>query len=64
MSFTDDLQPVLGAPAARAVAFLDPQGEEVACVGDRSLLEVLGAYGQPGRKKRKKGAGRSDGLRP
>lgn len=44
MSFTDDLQPVLGAPGARAVAFLDPQGEEVACVGDRSLLEVLGAY--------------------
>ena len=44
MSFADVLSPVLGAPEARAVAFLDPQGEEIACVGDRSLLEALGAY--------------------
>lgn len=44
MTFVDVLQPVLGAPEARAVAFLDPQGEEISCVGDRSLLEALGAY--------------------
>lgn len=44
MSFTEVLNPVLGAPEARAAAFLDPQGEEIACVGDRTLLEVLGAY--------------------
>ncbi len=44
MSFDDVLRPVLDAPEARAVAFLDPQGEEVASVGDRALLETLGAF--------------------
>jgi hypothetical protein len=44
MSLTDALRPVLDAPEARAVAFLDPQGEEVASVGDRTLLETFGAY--------------------
>lgn len=44
MSFDDVLSPVLGAPDARAVAFLDPQGQEVASVGDRALLETIGAY--------------------
>jgi len=44
MSFDDVLRPVLGAPEARAVAFLDPQGQEVASVGDRELLETFGAY--------------------
>lgn len=44
MSFEDVLKPVLAAPDALAVAFLDPQGEEVASVGDRVLLEAIGAY--------------------
>ena len=44
MNFDDVLRPVLGAPEARAVAFLDPQGQEVASVGDRDLLETFGAY--------------------
>ncbi len=44
MSMKDVLRPVLGAPEARAVAFLDPQGEEVASLGDRELLETFGAY--------------------
>ncbi len=44
MSFEDVLRPVLGAPEARAVAFVDPQGQEIASVGDRELLETVGAY--------------------
>lgn len=44
MSFDDILRPVLGAPGARAVTFLDPQGQEIASVGDSELLETLGAY--------------------
>jgi len=44
MSLRDVLLPVLDAPDARAVAFLDPQGQEIAAVGDRTLLETLGAY--------------------
>ena len=44
MSFDDVLRPILGAPEARAVAFLDPQGQEVASLGDRELLETFGAY--------------------
>ncbi|MBK8598975.1 MAG: hypothetical protein IPN83_26105 [Holophagales bacterium] len=44
MSFDDVLRPVLAAPDARAVAFLDPQGQEVASLGDRGLLETFGAY--------------------
>jgi hypothetical protein len=44
MNFADVLRPVLGAPEARAVAFLDPQGQEIASLGDRDLLETLGAY--------------------
>lgn len=44
MSFQDVLRPVLDAPGARAVAFLDPQGEAVASLGDHALLETIGAY--------------------
>lgn len=44
MNLEDALLPVLAAPGARAVAFLDPQGQEIASVGDRTLLETLGAY--------------------
>ena len=44
MSFEDLLRPVLAAPGARAVAFLDPQGEAIASLGDRELLETIGAY--------------------
>ena len=44
MSLADALRPVLDAPEARAVAFLDPQGQEIAAVGDRGLLETLGAF--------------------
>ena len=44
MSFRDVLLPVLDAPGARAVAFLDPQGQEIASLGDRGLIETLGAY--------------------
>ena len=44
MSFDDVLRPVLDVPDAQAVAFLDPQGQEVASVGDRELLETFGAY--------------------
>lgn len=44
MSFRDVLLPVLDAPGAVAVAFLDPQGQEITGLGDRDLLETLGAY--------------------
>jgi len=44
MTLDDVLRPVLEAPDARAVAFLDPQGQEIAAVGERALLETLGAY--------------------
>lgn len=44
MSFDDVLRPVLDVPDARAVAFLDPQGQEIASLGDRALLETLGAF--------------------
>ncbi len=44
MSFDDVLRPVLDVPDAQAVAFLDPQGQEIASLGDRALLEALGAY--------------------
>jgi hypothetical protein len=44
MSFDAILRPVLDAPEARAVAFLDPQGQEIAAIGDRALLETIGAY--------------------
>lgn len=44
MSFEDVLRPVLDAPGAQAVAFLDPQGQSVAGLGDHDLLETLGAY--------------------
>jgi hypothetical protein len=44
MSLQDVLRPVLDAPDARAVAFLDPQGQEIASLGDRDLLETLAAY--------------------
>jgi len=44
MSFHDVLVPVLHAPGAKAVAFLDPQGQVIASLGDRGTLETLGAY--------------------
>jgi len=44
MSFEDVLRPVLAAPGAQAVAFLDPQGEAIASLGDHALLETIGAY--------------------
>lgn len=44
MSFRDILLPVLDSPGAHAVAFLDPQGQEIASLGDRGPLETLGAY--------------------
>ncbi len=44
MSFEDVLRPVLDAPGAKAVAFLDPQGEAIATLGDHALLETIGAY--------------------
>ncbi len=44
MSFEDVLRPLLAAPGAQAVAFLDPQGEAIAVLGDHALLETIGAY--------------------
>lgn len=44
MTFDEILRPVLDAPGARAAAFLDPQGQQIASVGDRTHVETLGAY--------------------
>jgi len=44
MSFSDALEGLLGAPGALGAAFLDPQGETIAKVGDERATDVLGAY--------------------
>ena len=44
MSFADALEGLLDAPGALGAAFIDPQGEIIARVGDASATEVLGAY--------------------
>ena len=44
MSFADALEGLLDAPGALGAAFIDPQGEVIARVGDESAIEVLGAY--------------------
>ncbi|HEX7616577.1 MAG TPA: roadblock/LC7 domain-containing protein [Thermoanaerobaculia bacterium] len=44
MSFVDALEGLLDAPGALGAAFIDPQGEIIARVGDDSATDVLGAY--------------------
>jgi hypothetical protein len=44
MRFADALEGLLDAPGALGAAFIDPQGEIIARVGDESATEVLGAY--------------------
>jgi predicted regulator of Ras-like GTPase activity (Roadblock/LC7/MglB family) len=44
MSFADALEGLLDAPGALGAAFIDPQGEVIARVGDDGATEVLGAY--------------------
>lgn len=44
MRFADALEGLLDAPGALGAAFIDPQGEIIARVGDKSTMEVLGAY--------------------
>ncbi len=44
MKLADALSPLLKAPGALAAAFVDPQGQSIAEVGDAGVLEVLGAY--------------------
>jgi len=42
--FADALEGLLDAPGALGAAFIDPQGEIIARVGEKSATEVLGAY--------------------
>jgi roadblock/LC7 domain-containing protein len=42
--FSEILSPLLRTPGAVAAAFFDPQGQSIAEVGDRSAIEILGAY--------------------
>ncbi len=44
MSFGSALEGLLDAPGALGAAFIDPQGEIIARVGDEAVTEVLGAY--------------------
>jgi len=44
MRFREALEGLLDAPGALGAAFIDPQGEVIARVGDKSATEVLGAY--------------------
>lgn len=44
MNLADTLAPLLEAPGATAAAFLDPQGQAIAQVGDPEAVERLGAY--------------------
>ena len=44
MRFRDALEGLLDAPGAMGAAFIDPQGEVIERVGDKSATEVLGAY--------------------
>ena len=44
MSILDALEGLLSAPGALGAAFIDPQGEIVARVGDARATDVLGAY--------------------
>lgn len=44
MKFADALEGLLDVPGALGAAFIDPQGEIIARVGEESATEVLGAY--------------------
>jgi predicted regulator of Ras-like GTPase activity (Roadblock/LC7/MglB family) len=44
MSVTDALEGLLDAPGALGAAFIDPQGEVIARVGEDVATDVLGAY--------------------
>ncbi len=44
MSFSEVLGQLLKVPGVRGAAFLDPQGETVAEVGERDSIELFGAY--------------------
>jgi hypothetical protein len=44
MKFADALEGILAAPGALGAAFIDPQGETIARVGEDGATEVLGAY--------------------
>jgi len=44
MRFRDALEGLLDAPGAMGAAFIDPQGEVIERVGEKSATEVLGAY--------------------
>lgn len=44
MTLSETLEPLLAAPGALAAAFVDPQGQTIAHVGDAGVLEVLSAY--------------------
>lgn len=44
MTFEEMLLPLMEAKGAIAAAFVDAQGETIACSGDVLALEVLGAY--------------------
>ena len=62
MSFHDVLGALASAPGARGAAFLDPQGQLVACAGDEDSMETMGAYqsvwlGELGRAAERSGLG-------
>lgn len=44
MSFAEALEGLLGEAGALGAAFIDPQGETIARVGEESATAVLGAY--------------------
>lgn len=44
MSFEEPLRRFLAVPGALGAAFLDPQGETIAQVGNPEAVELLGAY--------------------
>lgn len=67
MSFADALSGLLEAPGALGAAFIDPQGEVIARVGDDGATEILGAYqsvwlGELRRAAERSGLGEISGL--
>jgi len=44
MSLASILEEILVAPGALGAAFLDPQGEMIAHVGDTEFIDILAAY--------------------
>lgn len=67
MTFANALEGLLGAPGALGAAFIDPQGEIIARVGEESATEVLGAYqsvwlGELRRAAERSGLGEISGL--